>query len=323
MSPLLQIVVPCYNEAPVLPDTVRELDELIGQLAAAGTISAASGVTYVDDGSRDDTWALIERESQQRTRVAGIRLSRNQGHQIALLAGLMTVAGDVIVSIDADLQDDPAAIAGMLEEYQGGCDIVYGVREDRSSDTAFKRGSARLYYRLLARLGVELVHDHADFRLLSRRAIEALRDYKEVNLYLRGVVPLIGLRQTCVGYVRRARQKGESKYPLRRMLALALDGVTSFSSAPLQAIFWLGLAVFIVSLATSVWVLWVALFTHRAVPGWASTLLPTLFLGGVQILSIGVIGAYLGKLYREVKARPRYLIDQTVGMRARGPSDPP
>jgi glycosyltransferase involved in cell wall biosynthesis len=317
----LQIVVPCFNEEAVLPDTIPQLDALLGQLVAAGKIVSTSRVTYVDDGSRDATWALIERESRAKNRVAGIRLSRNQGHQSALLAGLLSVAGDAVVSIDADLQDDPAAVERMVDEYQAGCDIVYGVRADRSSDTLFKRGTALLFYRLLARVGVEVLRNHADFRLLSRRAVESLRQYREVNLYLRGVVPLIGLRQTCVEYTRRPRLQGESKYPLWKMLGLALEAITSFSTAPLQIIFWLGFIVFLCSLAISVWVLWVALFTYRAVPGWASTLLPTLFLGGVQILSIGVIGAYLGKVYREVKGRPRYLIDQTVGMDARPPDD--
>lgn len=312
----LQIVVPCFDEEAVLPEAARQLDLLLGRLVDAGAVSPDSRVTFVDDGSRDRTWELIERESEARPRVAGIRLSRNRGHQNAVLAGLLSVGGDAVVSIDADLQDDIEAIGRMVAEYRGGCDVVYGVRTDRSSDTRFKRGSASLFYRSLARFGVELVYNHADFRLMSRRAVEALREYREVNLYLRGVVPLIGFRQTSIGYVRKPRLAGESKYPLRKMWTLALDAVTSFSTAPLQVIFVVGFIVFLGSVAVFGWVLWVTLFTNRAVPGWASTLLPMLFLGGIQILCTGVIGAYLGKVYGEIKARPRYFIDRVIGIDA-------
>lgn len=317
----LQIVVPCYNEEAVLPEAARQFDALLGRLVAQGRISGDSRVTFVDDGSRDRTWALIEQEAQARQRVAGIRLSRNCGHQNAVLAGLMSVDGDAVVTIDADLQDDIEAIGRMVDECQAGCDIVYGVRADRSSDTLFKRGTAQLFYRLLALFDVELVYNHADFRLMSRRAIEALRQYREVNLYLRGIVPLIGFRSVCVEYDRKARYAGESKYPLGKMLRLALEAVTSFSTVPLQVISVLGFLVFLGTVAISAWVLWVSLFTDRAVPGWASTVLPLYFLGGIQILCLGVVGAYLGKLYREIKARPRYFIDRTVGL-PEAPQDP-
>lgn len=309
----LQIVVPCYNEETVLPEAARQFDALLGRLIETGRISADSRVTFVDDGSRDRTWALIEREAAARGRVAGIRLSRNRGHQNAVLAGMMSVEGDAIVTIDADLQDDIEAIGAMVEEHRGGCDIVYGVRANRSTDTLFKRGSAMLFYRLLGLFNVELVYNHADFRLMSRRAIEALRQYREVNLYLRGIVPLIGFRSTTIEYDRKARFAGESKYPLKKMLKLALEAITSFSTLPLQVISILGFMVFLATMAISVWVLWVSLFTDRAVPGWASTVLPMYFLGGIQIFCLGVVGAYLGKVYGEIKARPRYFVEQTVG----------
>jgi len=313
----LQIVVPCYNEETVLPEAARQFDALLGRLIEAGRISADSRVTFVDDGSRDSTWALIEREAQGSSRVAGIRLSRNRGHQNAVLAGMLSVDGDAVVTIDADLQDDVEAIGAMVEEYLGGCDIVYGVRADRSTDTLFKRGSALLFYRLLGLFNVELVFNHADFRLMSRRAIEALRQYREVNLYLRGIVPLIGFRSTIIEYDRKARFAGESKYPLKKMLKLALEAITSFSTLPLQVISVLGFMVFLGTMAISAWVLWVSLFTDRAVPGWASTVLPMYFLGGIQIFCLGVVGAYLGKVYGEIKARPRYFIEQTVGAPSR------
>lgn len=309
----LQIVVPCYNEEEVLPEAARQFDALLGRLIQSGAIAADSGVTFVDDGSRDRTWELIEREVAGRSRVSGIKLSRNRGHQNAVLAGLLSVDADAVVTVDADLQDDLEAIGRMVDECRGGCDIVYGVRADRSSDTAFKRGTAQGFYRLLGLFGVELVYNHADFRLMSRRAVEALRQYREVNLYLRGIVPLIGFRSTCIEYQRRGRYAGESKYPLKKMLRLAADAITSFSTVPLQVISMLGFVVFLGSMLISLWVLWVLVFTDRSVPGWASTVLPLYFLGGVQILCMGVIGAYLGKLYAEVKARPRYFIDRTAG----------
>lgn len=310
----LHIVVPCYNEEAVLAESARQFDALLDRLIKADKIWPDSKVTFVDDGSSDGTWALIEREAAARARVGGIRLSRNRGHQNAVFAGLMTVNGDVVVTIDADLQDDIDAIERMVDEHLAGCDIVYGVREDRSSDSAFKRNTAELFYRFLAFFGVELVHNHADFRLMSRRAIEALREYRETNLYLRGIVPLIGFHTTTVAYVRKPRLAGESKYPLRKMVALALEAITSFSTVPLQIITWLGVLLFAGSMAVSAWVLWVALFSSLAVPGWASTVLPMTFLGGMQILCLGVIGAYMGKIYGEVKARPRFFIDRTTGL---------
>ena len=310
----LQIVVPCFNEQEVLADTAREIDAALEKLVALGKISPESRILFVDDGSRDGTWPLIEREAAARPRVTGLKLSRNYGHQNAVLAGLMLAPGDAVITIDADLQDDVAAIERMVDEHAAGCDIVYGVRADRSSDSLFKRQSAHWFYKALASFGVEMVPNHADFRLTSRRVIEALRSYREVNLYLRGIVPLIGFRSTIVAYDRKPRRAGETKYPLSKMLRLAVEGVTSFSTVPLQIITTLGFTVFVGTIVVSLWVLWVTFFTDRGVPGWASTVLPMFFLGGVQILCLGVMGAYLGKLYREVKGRPRYFVDRTVGL---------
>ncbi len=306
----LQIVVPCYNEEAVLAEAARQFDALLEGLIRAHKVAASSGVMFVDDGSADATWALIEHEARQRGRVSGLKLSRNRGHQNAVLAGMLSADADAVITIDADLQDDIHAIEDMVDQYLAGSEIVYGVRADRSSDTIFKRSTADIFYRLLGFFGVELVHNHADFRLMSRRAIDALRDYREVNLYLRGIIPLIGFRTCTVEYIRKERFAGESKYPLSKMLKLAMQAVTSFSTVPLQMITATGFVVFLGAMLTSVWVLWVALFSDSAVPGWASTVLPMMLLGGIQILSLGVMGAYLGKIYSEVKSRPRYVIEK-------------
>jgi glycosyltransferase involved in cell wall biosynthesis len=309
----LQIVIPCYNEELVLPHAARQFDAVLSNLIKSGKISNDSRITFVDDGSRDRTWALIEQEATTRNRVAGIKLSRNRGHQNALLAGMMTVNGDAVITIDADLQDDINAIEQMVNKFLQGYDIVYGVRADRSTDSRFKRSTAIFFYRLLALLGLESVRNHADFRLMSHRVIDALRDYREVNLYLRGVVPLIGFSSTTIEYERKGRFAGTSKYTIKQMVKLALDGITSFSTAPLQIITGLGFFMFASSIVISGWVLW-ATYTDRAVPGWASIVLPMYFLGGLQLLCLGIIGAYLGRIYGEVKSRPRYFIDQTIGL---------
>lgn len=306
----LQIVVPCYNEEEVLPEAARQFDALLDGLIKSGKVAATSQIVFVDDGSKDRTWACIQREAENRTKVVGLKLSRNQGHQNAVLAGMMFTDADAVITIDADLQDDIQAIEKMVDKNIEGYEIVYGVRADRSSDTAFKRGSAILFYRTLALFGVELIHNHADFRLMSRRAVAALREYREVNLYLRGIVPLIGFASTTVEYARKERFAGESKYPLKKMIMLAAQAITSFSTVPLQVITLMGFVVFAASLGISAWVLWVSLFTGHAVPGWASTVLPMTFLGGIEILCLGVIGAYLGKIYAEVKGRPRFVIEK-------------
>ncbi len=310
--PRLAIVVPCFNEQEVLPETARRLGILLQGMMASGRIAADSQVVFVDDGSRDRTWEVIESLASADARVGGIKLSRNRGHQNALLAGLYTCEADVLLSVDADLQDDIQVIPEMLQAYGRGAHIVYGVRKDRSSDGLFKRATAQGFYRLMSALGAESVYNHADFRLMSRRAIEALKGFREVNLFLRGIVPLIGFKSAVVYYTRAERFAGESKYPLRKMVALALDAVTSFSVAPLRFITGLGFLVFLLSAAMGAWTLWVKLFTDRAVPGWASTLLPVYLLGGIQIFCLGVIGEYLGRVYQETKARPRYIIEKCI-----------
>ena len=312
MSVRLAIVVPCYNEQEVLPETARRLDEVLDRLVRAGKIGADSLVYLVDDGSKDTTWRIIEQLSAGSARFAGIKLSRNRGHQNALLAGLFTAEGDVLVSIDADLQDDVGTIESMIDEFHQGAEIVYGVRRQRTTDTFFKRVTAVGFYRFMAAMGVETVHNHADFRLMSRRAIESLKSFSETNLFLRGMVPLIGYRSTVVHFDRAARHAGESKYPLRKMLALALDAITSFSVVPLRMITLIGFAVFVGAIGVSLWILWLKLFTARAIPGWASIALPQVFLGGVQILCLGVMGEYLGKIYVETKGRPRYIVEKVV-----------
>ncbi len=312
MKPQLAIVVPCYNEAEVLPETTRRLLALLDKLVAGGLVAESSYVTYVDDGSNDATWQLIREFNAAHLRIKGIKLSANRGHQIALIAGLFSVEGDVVVSVDADLQDDLSAIETMLVAYGAGHEVVYGVRNQRSVDTVFKRSSAETYYKLLKLLGVKVVFNHADYRLMSRRAVEALKQYGEVNLFLRGIVPLIGFRSTSVYYQRSERFAGESKYPLKKMLMLAIDGVTSFTAFPLRLISVMGMLVSVASLAMTLWVLWIKVFTSAAIPGWASSVIPIYFLGGIQLLSIGVLGEYVAKIYFETKRRPRYFIEEQL-----------
>lgn len=310
--PRLAIVVPCFNEEEVLPLTARRLVDLLGRLRKEGRIAAESRIVFVDDGSRDRTWEMIESLSRNDERIGGVKLSRNRGHQNALLAGLFTAEGDVLVSVDADLQDDVEVIGEMLREHASGAQVVYGVRDNRASDGLFKRASAQGFYRMIRALGVESVYNHADFRLLGRRAVDALKDFREVNLFLRGIVPLIGFRSSVVYYTRAERLAGVSKYPLRRMMALALDAVTSFSIVPLRLITALGIVVFLFSAGMGIWTLWMRLFTQQTVPGWASTLLPIYVLGGLQILCIGILGEYLGKVYQEAKRRPRYIVEKVL-----------
>lgn len=310
--PRLAIVVPCYNEEEVLPETNRRLLALLSRLLDLRLVSAASSVHYVDDGSRDGTWALVETLAAADPRVHAIKLSRNRGHQFALLAGLLAVEGDAVVSIDADLQDDVAVIEDMVREYLGGTEVVYGVRHSREADSAFKRSTALLYYAIMRRMGVDLVHNHADFRLLGRRALEVLRQYDEVNMFLRGIVPLIGFKAATVKYDRAERFAGVSKYPLRKMLTFALEGVTSFSIVPLRLITVLGFVISIFSFAMIVFVLYGALIKNLAVPGWASSVIPIYLLGGIQLLSIGILGEYVAKIYLETKRRPRFVIEKIL-----------
>ncbi|QHS08933.1 glycosyltransferase family 2 protein [Sinimarinibacterium sp. NLF-5-8] len=305
----LALVLPCYNEEAVLAETIARLQSVMARLHAQGQISADSRMYFVDDGSRDRTWPLIAQASREQPWVAGIKLSRNRGHQNALMAGLFTVPGDAVISLDADLQDDPDAIFAMVDAHLNGADVVYGVRHRRDTDTAFKRITARAFYRLMQALDVQLVSGHADYRLLSRRALECLKDYREVNLVLRGIVPMIGLPSARVYYDRAERFAGESKYPLRKMLSLAWDSITSFSRFPLRVISVMGFVIFMLSVLSSLRIVYVALFTDDAVPGWASTVLPMYLLGGIQLLSLGVIGEYIGKIFMEVKDRPRFNVE--------------
>lgn len=306
----LGIVVPCYNEQAVLPETCARLLSLLEMLRQKGKVSGESKLWFVDDGSQDETWRMLESMARRDGRVKAIKLSRNRGHQNALLAGLLTAEGDVLVSIDADLQDDIAVLEDMLDKFGGGSEIVYGVRKSRNTDSFAKRLTAVAFYRLMHLLGARSIFNHADYRLMSRRAIEALREFREVNLFLRGIVPLIGLNSAVVYYDRHERFAGETKYPLRKMVGLALNAITSFSVTPLRIITAIGFLIFAGSMVTSAWVLWVRIFSDTAVPGWASTVLPMYFLGGIQIPCLGVIGEYLGKLYSETKARPRYIVER-------------
>ncbi len=312
MAYTLYLVIPCYNEAAVLPLTAPRFIEKITALRTAGRISDASRVLFVDDGSKDATWDTITALAATQP-VEGIRLSRNRGHQNALLAGLMTAKerAEVTISMDCDGQDDIHAVDKMLAEYEAGCDIVYGVRADRSTDSLLKRSSARGFYRFSRMMGVDSVYDHADYRLMSRRALEGLAQFSEVNLYLRGLVPLVGYRSATVAYDRAPRVAGRTHYPLGRMLHLAADGITSLSTRPLKLISALGLGVFLISVVMILWCL-VRHFTDNTVSGWASQMCVTLFLGGVQLLCVGVLGEYVGKIYAEVKHRPRYILQETT-----------
>ena len=312
MSTHLAIVVPCYNEQEVLPETNRRLLDLLSRLREAGAIAPGSAVHYVDDGSRDATWAVIEQLAAADPRVHGIKLSRNRGHQAALLAGLLTVEGDAIVSIDADLQDDVNVIEGMVREFSQGAEVVYGVRDSRATDSVFKRNTALAYYGLVKRMGVDLVHNHADFRLLGRRAVEALRQYGEVNMFLRGIVPLIGFKSAIVKYNRAERFAGVSKYPLRKMIAFAAEGVTSFSIVPLRLITLFGFVVSAFSFAMIIFIVYATIFLKATIPGWASSVVPIYFLGGIQLLAVGVLGEYIAKIYLETKRRPHFIIDEKV-----------
>ncbi|BBW97596.1 glycosyltransferase [Geobacillus icigianus] len=312
-KPLLAIVVPCYNEEDVLPETIRRLTVLLEQLLEEGAVAIGSHIVFVDDGSRDRTWSLIEEESERNPFVAGIKLARNVGHQRALLAGLDTVRAyaDCAVSIDADLQDDVEAIREFVQKYREGYDIVYGVRRSRKTDTWFKRTTAQAFYRFMQALGIELIYNHADFRLMSKRALDELSRYTEVNLFLRGLVPLVGFRSSCVFYDRHERWAGQSKYPLKKMLSFAFDGITSLSVAPIRAITLIGFAAFLISGAAGLYAL-ISKWLGHAKSGWTSLMISVWFIGGLVLMSLGLIGEYVGKIYQEVKRRPRFAIETTV-----------
>jgi len=304
LPPRLAIVIPCYNEEEVLDETSGRIKLLLAGLSSSGKIAEDSYMLLVDDGSRDRTWELIEALNKSDNRIRGLKLSRNFGHQNALLAGLMHADdADIIVCIDADLQDDPNAITAMIDKYHDGYDVVYGVRDSRQTDSWAKRNTALGFYKMLSIFGVQSVYNHADYRLMSRRVMDALKGFEEVNLYLRGMIPLVGFKHTSVFYDRGARFAGESKYNFRKMFSFAWDGLTSLSVKPLHFVTLLGIAVFFLSVVMTIYALISAVF-YNTVSGWASTVIPIYFLGGIQLLCVGLIGEYVGKIYKEVKQRP-------------------
>ena len=310
----LAVVVPCYNEEEAFPVTARRLGGEVERLAGLGLVSSASKVVFVDDGSSDATWDLIrERHEANRTLYGGIKLTRNQGHQNALLAGLMTVRGwcDMAVSIDADLQDDVSAVEAMVRSHLEGCEIVYGVRSSRRTDSVLKRSTALGFYSVMRALDADIVRNHADFRLMGKRSLDALAEYGEVNLFLRGIVPMLGYESGVVTYARAKRTAGKSKYPFRKMVNFSLQGITSLTVKPVRMIAWLG---FLVSLASIAMVAFfvVQRFTGRTVTGWASTIVSIWAIGGLILLGIGVVGEYIGKIYLETKRRPRYRVEQVL-----------
>ena len=315
-KPTLYIVVPCYNEQEVLPTTCRMFLDKIESLTAKGKISEDSRILFVNDGSRDDTWKIITELSEKDPRYQGIAQSRNRGHQAAVLAGLMEAKDrcDITISIDCDGQDDINAMDQMVDAYLEGCEVVYGVRSKRETDTFFKRFTAEGFYKLLKLMGADVVFNHADYRLISSRVLHEFASFKEVNLFLRGMVPLVGFKSTSVYYERHERIAGESKYPLKKMLALAFDGITSLSVKPIRMVFFAGLLIMLLSFLGILWAV-IGAMTGATVSGWASLACIVCFMGGVQCLFLGVIGEYIGKIYLEVKARPRYIIaERTEGM---------
>ena len=311
MKNKLYLVIPCYKEEAVLPETAKRLQQKMQNLINSQTISPVSKVLFVNDGSTDHTWEIIQQLHKDNSLFEGINLSRNRGHQNALLAGLMTVKdyADVTISMDADLQDDIDAIDVMLDKYYNGCDIVYGVRSKRETDTWFKRTTAEGFYKVMDWLGAKVVFNHADYRLMSRRALEGLAEFKEVNLFLRGLVPMVGYPSDIVYYERHERFAGESKYPLKKMLSFAFEGITSLSTKPIKMIMALGISIFFISLCMLAY-FFIRFLTGNTVAGWASLAVSVWALGGLQLLAIGVIGEYIGKVYLETKERPRYIIEQ-------------
>lgn len=309
----IYLVIPCYNEEEVLPETSRQLKEIMRRMMTQHKITEESRIMFVNDGSKDKTWEIIKDLHKQDAIFSGVNLSRNRGHQNALVAGLMTAAkkADAVISLDADLQDDICAIEKFVEQFEMGYDIVYGVRSSRKTDTFFKRFTAESFYKLMKVLGVDIVFNHADYRLMSKRAIEGLEEFGEVNLFLRGIVPQIGYSSTIVEYERHERFAGESKYPLKKMLSFALDGITSFSVKPIKMVLNMGILVFMISIFMLLWTFFTKLL-GTTVSGWSSLMISIWFIGGIQILSIGVVGEYIGKIYSETKKRPRYIIQEIM-----------
>ncbi|MFC4769956.1 glycosyltransferase family 2 protein [Effusibacillus consociatus] len=312
-APILSIVVPCYNEEEVLPETIRRLSGVLTDLIRENLIAEESVMLLVDDGSKDKTWDIIEESNQSNRFVTGLKLARNAGHQRALLAGLMKAknTSDCVISIDADLQDDLGVIREFMLKFHEGYEVVYGVRKSRATDTSFKRNTALGFYKLMKWMGVDIVYNHADYRLTSKRVLENLANFEEVNLFLRGLIPLIGFKSTEVYYDRHERFAGESKYPLRKMLAFAFDGITSFSVTPIRLVTLVGFILFIVSIFTALYAL-VERLQGQTIAGWASLMISIWFIGGIQLVCLGLIGEYIGKIYKEVKRRPLYIVEEEL-----------
>ena len=310
-TPKLFIVIPCYNEQEALPITAKRLTELTDDMIARNIIDPESRIVLVDDGSRDETWRVITGLHESDPRFEGVKLAHNAGHMNALWAGMTLSADrcDCVISIDADLQDDVNAMYGFLEEYQKGADVVSGVRSSREKDTFFKRTTAQGFYKLMNKLGVEMVYNHADYRLLSRRALEALLSFGEVNMFLRGMVPMLGFKTAQVYYERGERVAGESKYPLKKMIAFAMEGITSLSNKPIRYVLLVGALCALLGLVMAVYVL-VSLFSGNSVHGWASTMMSIWLLGGLQLMALGLIGEYVGKIYMETKRRPKFILEE-------------
>ena len=316
MAKILYLVIPCYNEEEVLADTAGKLDKKMKELMAEGLIDVKSRIIFVNDGSMDLTWKIIEDLHNKDTLFGGINLTRNRGHQNALLAGLMTVKddADIVIALDADLQDDINVFEEMLRKNNEGYDVIYGVRNDRKKDSFFKRHTAQMFYKLTNKLGGDLIYNHADFRLMSRRALEGLAQFEEVNLFLRGIVPLIGYPSTIVEYERKERLAGKSKYPLKKMMSFAIEGITSLSIKPMRFVTGMGIFVFLVSIAMMIYA-FVSYFTGRVVAGWTSILISVWAIGGMVLLGLGIVGSYIGKIYLETKKRPRYIVEKYINER--------
>jgi len=308
----LAIIIPIFNEEEILNKSVKEFLKILENLIISKKVSKDSCIVFVDDGSRDSSWKIIENIVENNSNVKGIKLSRNFGQQNAILAGLFSINADMFITVDVDLQDDINIIPLMVEEFLKGNDIVYGVRKSRKEDTFFKRFTAESFYKLMVLMGVNIIPNHSEYRLLSKRAVESLKSFKERNLFLKGIIPLLGYNSSKIYYDRHKRIGGETKYPVSKLLSLAWEGITSFSVIPLKLITIIGFIIFFFSMILSIWALYMKLFTDTAVPGWASTVLPIYFIGGIELLALGVIGEYIGKIYKETKRRPLFIIDKKI-----------
>lgn len=313
MKPILGLVIPCYNEQEVLNDTLSQLKPIVNEMIDNGLICESSKIFCVDDGSKDTTWSIIDAASKADSMICGVKLAGNVGHQNALMAGLTVAVEecDVMISIDADLQDDTAVISQMVEKYNAGADIVYGVRQSRQTDTFFKKNSALMFYKMMNSLGTKTIYNHADYRLMSKRAVRNLLSFRERNLFIRGIVPTIGFKTDIVYYDRHARMAGESKYPLKKMISFAVDGITSFSIRPIRLIFLIGIIMLLATVTVSLYVL-ISYFAGETLRGWTSMMLSLWFIGSLILISLGIIGEYIGKIYIEVKDRPRFFIEKTI-----------